>query len=270
MIRIGHNANTNMLPLFHFLPRDRADWELVPAEPAGHNVMLAGGQIDMAPISLFSYGEHWDGYRILSNLSVSVRGRVGSILLFSKFPLEQLNGKTIALTTNSATSVNLTKIILQGFYGLTPIYQPMSGGLNAMLAEAEAALLIGDQAIRAAAGRFTGSVYDLGEEWLHHTGLPMTYSVWAFPQELLAVQAEEVREVHQLLLASKARSLTRMNEIVAACLAMVGETPLFWQNYFSHFRYDLDQELLAGVEHYFDWCVRLGLLSERPRLNIWG
>ena len=268
MLKIGHNANTNMLPLFHFLPSN-PNWEWVMAEPAGHNALLANGQIDMAPISLFSYGEHWEQYRIFSNLSVSARGKVGSILLFSKRPLSELDGKLVALTTNSATSVNLTKIILQEFYGQAPMYQTMSAELPAMLASAEAGLLIGDQAIRAAKAKPDCFIYDLGQEWLRHTGYAMTYSVWAFSKSLLLSQAAEVAEIYRLLLAAKEQSRYNLDQIIKECLELVGGTGDFWREYFSNFSYGLDGQLIAGIEYYFDCCTRLNLLPSRPQLNFW-
>ena len=49
-----------------------------------------------------------------------------------------------------------------------------------MLMEADAALLIGDDALRA---KYKTSdslyVYDLGREWKDLTGLPMVFAVWA-------------------------------------------------------------------------------------------
>jgi len=269
MIRIGHNPNTNMLPLFHFLPKDFPWLEWVTAEPTGHNSLLARGQIDLAPISLFSYGEYWREYYVFPDLSVSVKGRVGSILLFSKFPLSNLDGKIIALTNNSATSINLTKIVLQIFYGHTPIYKPMSAELPAMLEEADAALLIGDQAIQAAANNAGYWIYDLGEEWFRHTGLAMTYAVWAFPRNLVLTHESELREAYRLLQSSKHESVANIDQIIKVCLGMVDGSVEFWGQYFSHFSYDLDKELIKGIEHYFDLCTRLRLLPSRPELNFW-
>lgn len=269
MIRIGHNPNTNMLPMFYFLQREHPLLESVTAEPTGHNVLLANGRIDMAPISAFSYGEHWREYAILPNLSVSTKGRVGSILLFSKVPLRDLNGLTVALTDSSATSVNLTKILLHHFYGVAPRYLTMSSDLQGMFAKAEAGLLIGDAALQAALLHPTCYIYDLGEQWFHFTGCSMTYAVWAFPKKLISERQEEVMTVYRLILEAKAKALCNMEDIVATCQTMLGGTLDFWRDYFAQFNYGLDQTLVSGLRKYFDLCFEQNLLPSRPVLDLW-
>jgi chorismate dehydratase len=269
MIRIGHNPNTNMLPMFYFLSREHPMLESITAEPTGHNDMLAKGLIDMAPISAFSYGEHWQDYAILPNLSVSTKGRVGSILLFSKVPLEDLDGLTVALTDTSATSVNLTKILLHHYYGVTPRYLTMPSDLQGMFAKADAALLIADAAIQAALNSPDCYIYDLGEEWLHHAGVSMTYAVWAFPKRLISERAEELKTVYRLLLDAKAKALSNMDDIVMTCQAMLGGSPDFWRNYFAQFYYGLDHSLILGLNKYLNLCFEQDLLSSRPILEFW-
>jgi len=269
MIRIGHNPNTNMLPMFHFLSREHPLLESITAEPTGHNAMLADGRIDMAPISAFSYGEHWQDYAILPNLSVSTQGRVGSILLFSKVPLKDLDGLIVALTDTSATSVNLTKILLQHYYGVAPRYLTMPSDLQGMLAKADAALLIADAAIQAALNKPDCYIYDLGEEWLHHTGCSMTYAVWAFPKRLISEREKELMIVYRLLLDAKTKALCNMEDIVLTCQNMLGGSLDFWRDYFNQFKYGLDHTLVSGLKKYLDLCYELNLLSSRPILEFW-
>lgn len=269
MIRIGHNPNTNMLPMFYYLPRQHKLLDWVTAEPTGHNAMLAEGRIDAAPISAFSYGQHWRDYYILPNLSVSTRGRVGSILLFSKYPLDELNGKKIALTSQSATSVNLLKILLHRFHEVSPHYITMDAGLEEMLQEADAGLLIADRAIRAAAIRPKLHIFDLGQEWFNHTGCSMTYSVWAFPKRLILEKGKELREVHLLLQESKKHALKNMDTVVETCVSMLGGTKEFWLDYFAQFKYEFGPDLQEGLNRYFSLCYEEGLLPEKPELELW-
>ena len=269
MIRIGHNPNSNMLPMFIYLPKEHPLIGLETAEPTGHNAMLADGRIDMAPISAFSFGEHWQDYYILPNLSVSTKGRVGSILLFSKVPLEELGGATVALTDMSATSVNLTKILLHQFYGVFPKYKTTPSNLKAMFAQADAALLIADSAIRAAWEQPDCYIYDLGAEWLKQTGHSMTYAVWAFPRRLLLEKAEEVRLVYNLLVEGKIKALNQPDKVVSACLNMLGGTEAYWHDYFAQFHYDLDSGLRAGLQTYLDLCFENQLLPSRPVIECW-
>ncbi len=185
MIRIGHNPNTNMLPMFYFLPREHPLLESVTAEPTGHNAMLADGRIDMAPISAFSYGEHWRDYAILPNLSVSTRGRVGSILLFSKVPLTDLNGFDSCLDGYLGDFCKSDKDFASSLLRSSSPLSDHASDLQGMFAKADAALLIADAAIQASLQHPDCYIYDLGEEWFQHTGCSMTYAVWAFPKKLI-------------------------------------------------------------------------------------
>lgn len=269
MIRIGHNPNTNMLPMFYYLPRKHPLLDWVTAEPTGHNAMLSDGRIDLAPISSFAYGRHSEEYAVLPGLSVSTKGRVGSILLFSKVPLTELDGRKVALTSNSATSVHLTKIILERFYEVRPTYETNNGGLTEMFAAADAALLIADMALKEAMAEPKCLIYDLGEEWLKQTGFPMTYSVWAYPKDLILKMPQEVLQVHTLLVEAKAKALQNLEALVQDCMHMLGGQADFWREYFSRFRYNLDEELTAGLEHYYALCYEQGFFPKRPELNIW-
>lgn len=269
MIRIGHNPNTNMLPMFYYLPRNHPLLEWVTAEPTGHNAMLQDGRIDLAPISSFSYGQHWRKYAVLPGLSVSNKGRVGSILLFSKVPLVELEGKRVALTVNSATSVNLTKILLERFYKVNPVYETQKGGLEEMFAHAEAALLIADMALRESLCQPDCYVFDLGEEWLKWTGCSMTFALWAYPMDLILKIPQEIVEIQKLLSHSTERALHNMSAIVQTCTEMVGGEADFWSDYFGRFQYALGGELITGLQKYYTLCYEQGLLPNRPQLNIW-
>jgi Predicted periplasmic solute-binding protein len=258
-----------MLPMFHFLPQIKTLIENITAEPAGHNVMLANGKIDMAPISSFSYGEHWQDYFVLPDLSVSARGRIGSILLFSKVQLADLHHKTIALTDISATSVNLVKILLHKYYRVFPRYITMVSDLPEMLLKADAALLIGDSAIRTAAGQPDCLIYDLGEEWFEFTGCPMTYAVWAFPKKLIIERPHEVMTVYDLLLEAKEQALNHIEEIVNVSIGMLGGSEAFWQEYFRRIYYGINQEYQNGLKTYFNLCYEQGYLSSNPNISFW-
>src|SRR6266852_5374370 len=48
-----------------------------------------------------------------------------------------------------------------------------------MLTVADAALIIGDPALRLDPGALPYHVYDLGREWTEMTGLPFVFAVWA-------------------------------------------------------------------------------------------
>ncbi|MBB6674142.1 menaquinone biosynthesis protein [Cohnella nanjingensis] len=270
-IRIGRIEYTNVWPVFHHFDPTRLDVEaeIVQDVPAALNRKLREGEIDMAAISSFAYGQSCDDYLLLPNLSVSAKERVQSILLFVKTPLEQaLNGR-IALTTTSATSVNLLKIIAEKFYGAHPTYDTVEPCLDTMLEQADAAMLIGDHAIRASWREHGCQVLDLGELWHRYTGLGMTFAVWAVRRETAAARPEAVREIFEALTASKRRALDDLRPVVAHAERQIGGTAAYWDAYFRGLTYDFGAAEREGLSLYFRYAHELGFLASPVGISEW-
>jgi predicted solute-binding protein len=114
---------------------------------------------------------------MVPGVGVAARGAVRSILLVSKRPLAEI--RTLAADSSSRTSVTLTRIVLSRRYGVEPVFQRYAPDLAAMLEQADAALIIGDPALRLDLSSLPYHVADLGQEWSDMTGLPMVFAVWA-------------------------------------------------------------------------------------------
>ncbi|RED60445.1 menaquinone biosynthetic enzyme MqnA/MqnD family protein [Cohnella lupini] len=262
-IKLGRISYTNAWPIFHhFDPSELS----IPAElhsdmPATLNRKLRAGEIDMAGISSYAYGLSSDSYYLLPNLSVSSFGRVQSILLFLKSPLEQVIHGKIALTTTSATSVNLLKIIMEKFYGGKPTYEDAEPSLEKMLENADAALLIGDHAIRASWTNHGYRVLDLGEVWNLWTGQWMTYALWAVHRETALRYPEAVAGIYEGLIESKRKSSRDKQPIITKALSQIGGTSEYWNHYFSNLCHDFGQEQLKGLQLYFRYAKELGLIT---------
>ncbi|MFC5467770.1 menaquinone biosynthetic enzyme MqnA/MqnD family protein [Cohnella suwonensis] len=267
-IKLGRISYANSWPVFHHF--DPADipyaMELHSDLPATLNRKLRSGDIDMAAISSYAYGVSSDSYYVLPNLSVSAFGKVQSILLFLKSPLEQaINGK-IALTTTSATSVNLLKIIMEKFYGGKPTYEDAEPALEQMLENADAALLIGDHAIRASWTNHGYRVLDLGEVWNVWTGHWMTFALWAVHKDTAHRYPEAVHSIYEGLLRSKAKSYSDMGPIVAKATNQIGGDSGYWERYFACLRHDFGPVQQAGLRLYFRYAKELGLMENEPSL----
>lgn len=128
----------------------------------------------------------------LRGVGIACRGPVRSILLISKVALPQV--RTLAADIGSRTSVMLARILLAERYQTEPLILPMHADLDAMLAKADAALIIGDPALHLDldALRRRCEVVDLGDEWMRHTGLPMIFALWAGPGERLRPGIEDL------------------------------------------------------------------------------
>jgi predicted solute-binding protein len=124
---------------------------------------------------------------------IACHGAVRSILLVSSRPAAEI--RTLAADSSSRTSVELARVILSRKYGARPNLIRQPPDLDAMLRTADAALIIGDPALRIDPARLPYRTYDLGAEWLEMTGLPMVFAVWAAHPGLVTEElAEAFRE----------------------------------------------------------------------------
>lgn len=180
----------------------------------------------------------------LPDVGIACHGAVRSILLISR--VEPSRIRTLAADTSSRTSVMLARIILSEKFGAEPVLLPKAPDLPSMLVEADAALIIGDPALRIDPETLPYQVLDLGEEWLSLTGLPMVFAVWAS-------RREEVlnREVRQAFLESCLFGLDRLEEIAAEAPATHGVPADLARCYLSrHIVFRLAQPELRGLNLY--------------------
>jgi len=269
--RVGHIQFINCFPLFYGLIEKKflLEVDLIKGNPTDLNRMLKDNLLDLAPISSIAYARNYRDYVLMPDISVSADGEVKSIYLFSKVPIQDLHGKKIALTNISATSQALLRIIMTKHHKVIPEYFSSAPELGAMLLEAEAALLIGDDALRAkynADGRLF--VYDLGQEWKEYTGLPMVFAVWAIRKEFASASPEQVRIIHETFKDSMQLSLNNI-QAVAAKAAQWEEFPAqYLVDYFNSLRFDFDAHQQEGLAEYYRQAEEMGLIEAAPPLEI--
>ena len=177
--------------------------------PTALNRGLLAGELAVAPISAYEYALHASELLVVPELSIATLGAVNSVNVFSWLPdPRKLEGQVVALTTDSATSVNLLRVLCEQHYEIAPEWRPMRPDFDAMLAACEAALMIGDKALieatlrRRLANRGLPYFFDLGDEWLKLTGLPFTFAVWCVRRD----RASEVA-AGQSFFGSRARGM---------------------------------------------------------------
>lgn len=270
-LRIGQIIYTNTLPVYFFFDQGRfaKQIDFIQQVPAELNEAMARGAIDVGPISSYSYAEHVNDYFVLPGLSVSAKGRVGSIFLFSKKPIEQLDGARIALTNTSATSVNLLKILLQTFHGFTVSYESQPPVLEQMMQKFDAALLIGDEALLANRQNKQYHVYDLGEQWHRFTGYSMTFAVWAVRKQVIDQHSVLLKEVHEAFISSKEKTLGDLDPLIDFVLVKYGGERAEWLTYFNGLTYDFTDKQRVGLEHYYLCAAELGLLPSPVKVSLW-
>jgi len=140
---------------------------------------------------------------IVSDVGIACHGAVRSILLVSRVPFRQI--RTLAADRSSRTSVQLAKVILRERYGVEPQIHRHAPELEEMLRSADAALIIGDPALRIEPESLPYQWLDLGSEWLALTNLPMVFAAWAgkapLPFSFLAQLTRESYEFGRACLA---------------------------------------------------------------------
>jgi chorismate dehydratase len=270
-LTLGHIAYINCAPFFHHLSQCGFDGRILCGVPSHLNRLLAEGEVDVSPSSSFEYARNWRDYLLLPELSISSCGEVKSVLLFSNRTLEELGDAEIAITGDSATSVNMLHVILREFYGLRHYRcQVPSCPVEEVMAAGGTALLIGDRALKAAQQPPLKYVYDLGDLWLQHTGLPFVFALWILRRQAASDKCGQVRELQRQLHRSKDMAFGSLSQMAAETLerSWMGETGLV--DYWNCLSYDLGNAHLEGLNLYFHLCVRHGLLDEIPELAFFS
>jgi len=175
----------------------------IPAECADR---LASGEADIGIVPAFELTRQ--KLKIVPGAGIACRGPVRSILLVTKRPPAEI--RTLAADASSRTSVQLARVILARRYGAYPAIASHPPDLDRMLAAADAALLIGDPALRVDPAQLPYATLDLGTEWVNMTGYPMVFAVWAGTEDAVTP------EVERAFLESCRYGRQRIEEIVAA------------------------------------------------------
>ena len=193
--------------LLHNTTRDPArqdTFDLRFALPSACADQLASGEADIGIVPLIETARQKLAY--FSTCGIAAYGPVRSILLISKVPYGEI--RTLAADAGSRTTVMLARIILSEKFGCQPRVLSHPPDLAAMLGQADAALLIGDAALRVDPATLPLQTLDLGAEWTVLTGLPMVFAVWGG-------RTEFIREPFGAALAASCRyGLTHIDDIV--------------------------------------------------------
>lgn len=226
--------------------------------PAAIADRLAAGTLDVGLLPSIELARISD-LAVLPGLAIAATHEVRSVLLVSQVPVREI--RSVALDENSRTSAALVRLLLADRYGLTPATRPAAADLDAMLATADAALLIGDPALAVPRERFV--VLDLAGEWLEETGLPFVFAVWAARAEVAdRVPVERFR-------ASLEAGLGELDAIVAETAAETGLAPAVLHDYYTrNLSYRMDAAAQAGLAEFLARARARGLAPAGPPLRF--
>jgi len=258
--RIGMVNFINTAPLYEVWQQTvhRADWQVTEAPPAVLNRLLHENELDLGFVSSQEYALHPGEYRILSDLSISATGPVGSVLLFSQTPFAQLGERLILLSSQSQTSVSLVKIILEEFYQVQPRYQVGRLTETGALEKPAAVLAIGDEALRLAAeGRYSYRL-DLGEAWQVRTGLPFVFALWAVREDFCRTDPDTVLAIHLELQRCLQQGRAQLREISAKVAGRVPMDKEACYRFLQGIEYDLGSEKQEALKRFFEYLISRG------------
>lgn len=269
--RLGHIQFINCLPLYYgMVKRDvLLDVDLVRATPAKLSGMLLDGELDIAPIPSIEYARHADEFVVLPDIAISSDGEVQSILLVSQVPPQELDGRTVALAANSRTSQVLARILLARWWNVSPVYVEMPPDLPAMMRDADAALLIGDEAIRTFWEPPSGLlVSDLGAEWKAFTGLPFVFAVWAVRRSFAEEDPRAVSDVARALADSLAYCRAHLDEISEHAARWEHFGAEKFRAYFDALQFRFEPRYREGLERFFEEATGIGQLDAVPPIRV--
>jgi chorismate dehydratase len=260
-LRVGIVNFLNSKPLaWGFLKGHHADLFAPSYHPPALVARLLGqGNLDIGLIPSIEV-QRIPGLKVLPDLCVAAHREVRSVLMVSRCAPQDI--RKVALDQNSRTSAALLRILLRERFQLDPEYVHAHPDPERMLAEADAALLIGDPALRVDRSRY--QVHDLAAEWFSLTGLPFTFAVWAVRPEI------DLPDLSFYFKSSLRYGLSSLDTLVresAAELELDSEEIRSYLTESLHFFLRRDE--IAGLEEFYRRAHHHGLILEPKPLEFW-
>ncbi len=227
---------TNCAPFFHGLTEEEA-WEWTDLSPRQLGQEAKEGRLTAGPMALADFLRLNETFERLGSLGIAVRGRCGSVLLFSRKPARQLDDEIIVVTEETSTTALLLRLILEQQFHIKPKqYVPRQpSGTD----DAEAMLLIGDEALKfRAANRRYPYETDLAFEWWLWQHLPFVFAVWAVRKD---ADAADKQRLSRLLQHRLAVNTGRLDELAKERAASLGLPAKDIQRYLASFIYRLSE-----------------------------
>jgi chorismate dehydratase len=233
--------------------------------PSGCARALAEGSADIGIIPAAAYAEIPD-LLVFPEIAIASRRPVRSILLVSKVPIE--NVRRVALDTSSLTSAALTKVLFEKWLGSGRRFFPMEPDVDKMLAAHDAALVIGDPALKL--DRSLYHTLDLAEEWIRYSGKPFVFAFWAVRGAAL-VEADPLLDLAAIFRDSRDHGLepSSLNQIARGWSPRVGLSEDAIHAYLTeNIYYQLDASCLQGLQLFYRYAAEIGALPGAPELRF--
>ena len=173
-LRLGAVSYLNTKPLVYGLDAKPEQFSIRYDIPARCAALLDERHVDLGLVPAIEYQR--GDYVLVPGVAIGSDGEIASVAVYARGPIDRV--QTLAIDASSRTSVALTQILCAMRWGIAPAFVPAAPDVQAMLQRADAALVIGDNALAIDAASHGATKIDLGSEWQALTGLPFVYAAW--------------------------------------------------------------------------------------------
>ncbi|MBI3330898.1 MAG: menaquinone biosynthesis protein [Candidatus Omnitrophica bacterium] len=231
--RIARIPYLNSAPFYRGLALGER-YELTDCVPRAMGVQALAGELLAGLLPLADYFRLEGAYERVGRFGIAVRGRVRSVMLFSRKPLRQLDGAVIAVTEETSTTAILLRLLLEQRHRIIPAAYE-----RGERQDAEALLLIGDEALRF---QQRNDQYpfetDLAFEWWLWQHLPCVFAVWAIRKD---AEPDEKQHLESALARSLGVNLRQLERLAHDASPGLGVPAEELRTYLSHFTYRFAQ-----------------------------
>lgn len=268
-LKVGRIPFLVCAPFFcDFLDREREmpDVEFIDGAPSEQCLRLKNGTIHLSPASSITFAQKPGAFLLAQNLCTSCSFEVKSVKLFSTCPINELNRKTVRLSAQSMTSVNLLKILLQERFNLRPNYK-----VGAYEPADEACLIIGDLALEENERKRFAYSYDLGSLWQDWQGVPFVFGAWIVSKLALKSDLQQTLQLYMQRTTENVQTFSKtLDSSVAKWIKRYPvNLPLeVIRNYFSSLDYSFTDERKYSLSLFFEHAKSLKLIEQVPKLEF--
>jgi chorismate dehydratase len=262
-LRISAISYLNTAPLMWDFEHARAgeNFDIAYTVPSQCAAELQRGTADIGIIPSAAYASIPE-LSILPGVAIASKQAVRSILLVSHRPMNEI--RTVALDNSSLTSVALTRVLFEKYWGGAREFSSLPPHLDSMLESHDAALLIGDPALKV--DRTQYQTWDLAEEWIRFTGKPFVFAFWAVRQDALKSSRLDLPAIFQDSRdhGLKPANLTQIAETWAPKIGLQEDDVV--QYLTSNIYYYLDGACLEGLRLFYQYTQECKALPQAPEL----
>jgi chorismate dehydratase len=259
--RIGVFPDLFAEPLTRTL-RSTARFSLNADAPLRIAIRLREQTLHAGLISPIEYARQASLYRIVPGIAVSSQNASQAVTLH--FHEGKRSIRTLAVDPGWSSEIILAKIILAEEFDVQPQIVPAAGGISEMLAQADAALVIGDKALRETPAH--GTVLDVVEAWQELTGLPFVHAIWCGREQTLrAADLGALGEAH----ARGKEILDAIADEAPASHDLPRRSAEDLRAYLDAFSYDLTSNAQEGLQEFLCYGYYHGITADVPDLNFY-